>query len=110
MASLDTYRQHIQQLLKAQASLVWDERIRAELIFDPESDSYLLIYAGWRGEKRLYGIVLHVDIIDGKIWVQEDGTEAGIANQLVELGVPKHDIVIGFHQPELRQYTDFALG
>jgi hypothetical protein len=52
---------------------------------------------------------LHLDIIDGKIWIQQDGTEIGTANELVELGVSKQDIVLGFDPPNLRQYTDFAM-
>lgn len=59
--------------------------------------------------KRCYGVVLHIDIIDGKIWIQQDGTEIGSANELVELGVPRQDIVLGFDPPNLRQYTDFAM-
>ena len=51
----------------------------------------------------------HHHIIDGKIWIQQDGTEIGSANELVELGVPKHDIVLGFDPPNLRHYTDFAV-
>lgn len=39
--------------------------------------------------------------MDGKIWVQQDGTEVGIANELVELAVPKKDIVSGFNPPKL---------
>ncbi|BAZ21134.1 XisI protein [Kalymmatonema gypsitolerans NIES-4073] len=54
--------------------------------------------------------MLHLDIIDGKIWVQQDGTEVGIANKLVEIGVPKHDIVLGIDPPKMRQYTEFAVG
>ena len=42
----------------------------------------------------IYGPVLHLDIIDNKIWIQQDGTEVGIANELVELGVPKQDIIL----------------
>jgi len=30
---------------------------------------------------------LHIDIIDQKIWIQQDGTETGIANELVNLGI-----------------------
>ena len=110
MATLDNYRQYIQQLLSERAKLVWDKRIQAETIFDPKSDRYLLVYTGWRETKRVYGVVLHVDIIDGKIWVQQDGTEVGIANELVELGVPKQDIVLGFDPPMMRHYTEFAVG
>jgi hypothetical protein len=37
-------------------------------------------------------------------------TEQDIAEDLVRLGVPKKDIVIGFHPPVLRQLTDYAVG
>ena len=110
MDKIDTYRQHIKTLIGKQAKLVWDKRIQAETIFDIESDRYQLVYVGWRDGKRFYGVVLHVDIIEGKIWVQQDGTEVGIANQLVELGVSPQEIVLGFDPPNLRHYTEFALG
>jgi hypothetical protein len=35
-------------------------------------------------------------------------TEVGIANELIEAGVPKEDIVLAFHHPEERKYTEFA--
>jgi len=110
METLATYRQLIQQLFREHASLVWDDRIKAETIFDEQRDHYQLVYVGWRGSERLYGTVLHVDIIDGKIWVQQDGTEVGIANKLVDRGVPKQDIVLGFDPPKMRHYTEFAVG
>ena len=58
---------------------------------------------------RIYGCVIHVDIRDGKIWVQHDGTEEAIADQLVEKGVAKKEIVIAYHAPNLRKYTEFAV-
>lgn len=81
-----------------------------QTLFDSEQDHYQLLYVGWRGNKRSFGCILHLDIKGGKIWIQHDGTEVGIANQLVELGVPKQDIVLAFHEPEIRQYTDFGTG
>ena len=42
--------------------------------------------------------------------IQHDGTEVGVANELVELGVPKQSIVIGFHDPNARKLTEFANG
>lgn len=110
MDPLETYRQYIKDLLTQQAELVWDKQIQPELIFDQERDRYQLVYVGWRKSKRVYGVVLHVDIIDGKIWIQQDGTEVGIANQLLELGVDPQAIVLGFDPPKLRQYTNFAIG
>ena len=32
------------------------------------------------------------------------------ADQLVEHDVPKEDIVLAYHAPHVRQYTDFAVG
>ncbi|MEG4172949.1 MULTISPECIES: element excision factor XisI family protein, partial [unclassified Microcoleus] len=74
MANVDLYRQHIQNLLSQHASLVWDERIQAQTIFDTERDHYQLVYVGWRNHRRIYGPVLHLDIMDNKIWIQQDGT------------------------------------
>lgn len=110
MANVELYRQHIQNLLSQHASLVWDKRIQAETIFDTDRDRYQLVYVGWRNQQRIYGPVLHLDIIDNKIWIQQDGTEVGIANELVELGVPKQDIILGFDPPNMREFSEFATG
>ena len=109
MAKLDEYRQYIKDLLQQHASTVWDNRIQAQTIFDTEHDHYQLVYVGWREQDRIYGPVLHLDIINEKIWIQQDGTEVGIANELVELGVQKEDIVLGFQLPSVRKYTEFAV-
>jgi XisI protein len=60
------------------------------------------------GTRRVHGCLIHVDIIDGKFWIQRDGTEQGIANELVHAGVPKDHIVLGFRSAELRKHTEFA--
>jgi XisI protein len=62
-----------------------------------------------RTSPRFSGELPHLDIKDGKIWIQWNGTEDDIAAELVALGVPKHDIVLGFHTPVLRQYTEYAV-
>lgn len=71
-------------------------------------DHYLLLHNGWRGNRRTHGCSLHIDIKDGKIWIQHDGTKVGIATVLLERGVPAHDIVLGFDSPYMRQFTEFA--
>jgi hypothetical protein len=52
---------------------------------------------------------LHLDIKNEKIWIQHDGTEGGIADELIEHGAPKQDIVLAFHSPFKRQFTGFAI-
>ncbi len=112
MDKLDLYRQLIQQCLEQRAKLrSKDDPVESQTIFDRQSDRYLLINVGWKNSNtRIYGCVLHVDIRDGKIWVQHDGTEDAIADQLVALGVSKQDIVLAYHAPYVRQYTEFATG
>ena len=53
--------------------------------------------------------MLDLDIKDEKIWVQYDGTEGGIAHELIELGVPPSDIVLGYQAPEMRLHSNFAI-
>lgn len=64
----------------------------------------------WAGRARAHSCSVHVDIKDGKVWIQWNGTEDDLAQELVELGVPKTDIVIGFHTPYMRQFTEYAVG
>jgi len=83
--------------------------IRTEAIIDPEQDHYELIHAGWSGTNRIHGSVIHIDIIDGKIWVEHDGTSTSVVEELEEAGIPKEHIVLGFKSPEVRKYTGYAV-
>lgn len=84
--------------------------IETTVSFDDEHSNYTLLQAGWDGDDYLHGAVVHVQIINGKIWIQYDGTEEGIATELLEAGVPKEQIVLGFRHPSERQYTGLAVG
>ncbi|GAK56474.1 FdxN element excision controlling factor protein like [Candidatus Vecturithrix granuli] len=41
--------------------------------------------------------------------VQYDGTEDGVAAELVAAGIPHNAIVLGFRPPEVRPFTGFAV-
>jgi hypothetical protein len=112
MEKLDLYRQLIQASLLERAQLRSpNDPVKSETIFDRDGDHYQLVNLGWRDSStRIYGCAIHVDIIGDKIWVQHDGTEDAIALQLVEKGVPTQDIVLAYHAPHVRQYTEFAVG
>ena len=66
--------------------------------FDDEHANYVLLQSGWDGDSYLHGAIVHISIIDGKIWIHYDGTEEGVTTELIELGVPKSQIVLGFKQ------------
>jgi hypothetical protein len=109
MDTLDRYRQIVCQALIEETKIRYSYgNIEFETIFDREADRYLLLIHGWDGRRRVHGCLIHVDIINGKIWIQRDGTENGIANELVAAGVPKQNIVLGFKSAELRKHTEFA--
>jgi len=86
-----------------------DPETQLELIIDEKNDRYLLVELGWQNDRRIYGTIIHLDIIGDKIWIQQDGTEEGIAIDLVACGVPKNQIVLGFKCEERRRITDFAV-
>jgi XisI protein len=110
MAKVEQYRQLIQELLQGYSELKSsNEEVEAEAIFDTQRDRYQLVHVGWTNKHRVYGCILHLDICNDKIWIQHDGTEGGIANELVSRGITKTDIVLAFHSPFKRQFTEFAV-
>ena len=110
MERVEQYRQWVRQLLTDQARAGYsDSTIESQLLFDSEHDHYQLLDIGWDGLKRIYTCFIHIDIKDGKIWIQRNMTEADLAQELVEMGVPKEDIILGLHPPYKRPYTGYGV-
>ena len=42
---------------------------------------------GWDKTGRVHAVVFHLRIIEGKVWIEWDGTERGITEELLNLGV-----------------------
>ena len=80
-----------------------------QFIIDDKQKHYLLVEIGWQKNRRIYGCLIHLDIINDKIWIQQDGTEEGIANELVKQGISPQQIVLAFKTLERRKITDFAV-
>ena len=110
MDKLEKYGHYIESIIKeySQYKPSYGD-VELQVIIDKEHNHYQLMTVGWNGEKRIHGIMLHIDIKDGKIWIQHNGTERRIAQDLLELGVPKQDIVLAFHSPTRRKDSDFAV-
>lgn len=109
MAGIDHYPGFVEKLIRqyGQYKPAYGD-VETQMIFDKVNHHYLLMSVGWDGNERIRGCVLHIDVKDGKIWIQHDGTEIGVANELVDMGVPKQDIVLAFHAPYKRRYTEFG--
>ncbi|MBL8186769.1 MAG: XisI protein [Acidobacteria bacterium] len=110
MEGLENYRKLIRSILTEHASIPYSHGdLKSVTVFDQESDHYLMMAHGWEGKRRVHDCMIHVDIIDGKFWIQYDGTEYGIAAKLREAGVPREQIVIAFQSPEMRKYLEAAV-
>lgn len=111
MDRLETYRTILKEVLKQQAELMRRNSqtdIETELTFDEERDHYMLLRMGWTPQGRLFVPTLYARLRNGKIWIENDWTEEGLATGLLERGVPPEDVVLAFHPPEMRAYTEFA--
>jgi len=114
MENVNELRQIIEKVLTEKADFyrrINDQRAdenMVELVFDRERDSYVLINIAWEKYERTYYPVAHLDIINGKIWIQKDATEEGIVTDLENFGVPKDKIVLAFRSPALRKYSEYA--
>lgn len=85
------------------------EGITYEQIIDTQNNRFQLIRLGWKSYHRVYSVIFHVDIIGEKIWIQQDNTEVAIANLLVEKGVKKSEIVLGYFSENKRKVSEFAV-
>ncbi|MFN8444915.1 MAG: XisI protein [Caldilineaceae bacterium] len=105
-------RETVRRLLTKYAEIINRSPLpnqEVEVVFDEQHDHYFLTTLGWRKEQRIKGNIVHIRLRNGKIWIEEDGLEQGIATDLLEAGIAKEEIVLAFHPPEMRPYTEFAV-
>ncbi len=79
-------------------------------VVDEENGQYLIYTDGWKDTWRDYACFFHVDVKEnGTIYLRHDGTDLEVANQLVEKGIPKDEIVLAFHAPYKRELSGFGI-
>jgi hypothetical protein len=110
MDNLEFYRQNIEAILRKYAEIPYSNGdIDQCLIIDRDRNHFMLFDVGWQQKRRVHGCITHVQIIDDKIWIQRDGIEDGITDELVEAGISKDKIVLGFHPLDVRPHTGYAV-
>ena len=103
-----------QEILEAFCEKQVDKRknakdtVETQVIIDKTRNHFQVLAVGWRGKRFEFFALFHFDIKDGKVWVQQNATEQMIGDELVEMGIPKSDIVLGFLPAYGRKYTGFA--
>ncbi|MCW3094505.1 MAG: hypothetical protein JWL77_123 [Chthonomonadaceae bacterium] len=110
MDRIETYREIIKGVIRSVADfLPVEEGVRIETIFDDADGHYELLSIGWSNQRRIHSTLVHIDLQDGKVWVERDGTDLEIVQDLLDAGIPSEHMVLGFHPPNQRKFTDFAV-
>jgi hypothetical protein len=110
MVKLKKYQKAILDILQDYTKVRY-ANLNAEnqLIADKENNRYQVVTIGWDKRKFVHDCPMHIDIIDGKIWIQRNMTEIDLGIELINRGVQKSDIVLGFLSPKMREYSDYAM-
>jgi len=110
MDKVRTYQKILLEFLEEYVAFYGqNDLIETQILADNERHHYQLQRVGWNGEKYLHYCVFHFDIKNEKIWIQENRTDTDIAEELVQKGIPKSDIVLGLQPPYARAYTGYAV-
>ena len=104
------YQQVIIGLLEEYSSIQpsYPTGLRDEVVADTVRNHFQLVSLGWEGPRFVYEVVFHLDILDGKVWIQQNNSEADLIAELVERGVPKSDVVVGFQPAAIRALPGYA--
>ena len=83
--------------------------LKAHLVINKHQTDFVLLKMGWVQKLFVHTVVFHIEIKNSKIWIYEDKTAIDVAKILIEKGVEKKDIVLGFLFPTLREFSDYAV-
>ena len=51
---------------------------------------------GWDQGRRIRGNIIYITIQNDKVFIEYDGLEHGIMNELVKAGIPEKQIVLAY--------------
>jgi predicted Co/Zn/Cd cation transporter (cation efflux family) len=92
-----TLRDTVKQVIRDYARLTPSHgQIRLDTVFDETHDRYALMQTGWSQGRRVRGNLIYITLHDNRIYLEYDGMEQGITQDLIQLGVPADQIVLAF--------------
>jgi len=96
---LNHYRWVLQQVIEKHAQMSTEPAgSESVAVCDCNGDNYLLLDVGWDATGRVHYVIIHLRLKDGKVLIEKDGIEYGIAQDLLEAGVPAEDIVTAWRR------------
>lgn len=93
MDKMTRYRQIIQQVLENYArAMSQGNQVQILPVCDTAHDQYLLISLGWSNKRREHAIVFHAQLRDGQLLLEDDRTETGLSDELLQSGILEEDV------------------
>lgn len=100
MDTRTSYREIIKDVIRKYAQLRPSHgSIRLDTVFDEQQDHYALMQSGWDRGLRVRGNLIYVTLRGDKVYIEYDGIERGIGDELLRRGIPKDKIVLAFLSP-----------
>ena len=110
MDKLSKYQEAVISLLEEYAAVkpANMQQTEQQVLADRQRNHFALIRLGWEDERFVYHCIMHFDIKEGKVWLQQNWTDQNLAEELIAKGVDRQDIVLGFVPPYERAHTGYA--
>lgn len=110
METIKTYSDAIQQILTEYAEYMsTDDLLQVETLFDTKRHHYQIVVLGWQNNKRVYHNLIHLDIIDGQIWVQNNNTQFTFVEDFNRFNIPRKDVINGLIPAHRRQIDNLEM-
>ncbi|MFN4255205.1 MAG: XisI protein [Saprospiraceae bacterium] len=110
MDKIESYQKILTQLLEEIAARPYANapEIEQQILIDFQRKHFQLINIGWHRGRYIFNPLLHFDLRDGKVWVQQNDTELEIGDELAARGIAPTDIVFGFIPENERDLVKIA--
>lgn len=108
MEKVKKYQKIILQVLEEYANIKspFMPEVENLIIADTKNHHYQLVRMGWYKDRHVHYTVFHFDILDSKVWIQENRTDVKIDEELIEAGIAAKDICSGMEHPAMRRLVE----
>jgi hypothetical protein len=111
MDKISQYREAIKQVLNEFIDYISGSPSSTDtvMVADDEQQVYTVFDLGWENGRRIQIMPVLIRIVGDKVYVEEDNTDYGFVDRLLEADIPAKDMVLAWHPPDMRPYTEFAV-
>ncbi|MEC4986844.1 MAG: element excision factor XisI family protein [Oscillatoria sp. PMC 1068.18] len=87
----------VKQIIQYYAKLLPSHgEIRLDTVFDDQQNRYALMQTGWDRGRRIRGNLIYVTLEADRIYIEYDGMESGIIQDLIAKGIEREQIVLSY--------------